>query len=422
MAGKEKICSFCGKLKKSVIRGVVDDNESFICLECLKLMNERISSKQKEIKQLKMNLELKPSTIKSILDESVVNQDSCKERLAVAIYNHYKLNNYHEQHNGEPPVDIQKSNVIFVGPTGSGKTLIVKTLAKELDMAISINDATSLTEAGYVGEDVENCLRKLIESADGNISKAERGIIYIDEIDKIARKSESVSITRDVSGEGVQQALLKIVEGTIAEVPPKGGRKHPEQECIKIDTSRILFIIGGSFEGIEKIIAKREQGKSTMGFGAKVIDTKNVSFNDVIEDIQVDDLKKFGMVPEFLGRFPVIAPLKELDEEALVNILTEPKNSIVKQYKELLKIEGIDIVFEDDALKAIANKAIERHTGARALRSIMDNILLPYLYKLPDKDNVSSIIITEGTVNGTSEAIIKYTEKNINKNEEKIEA
>lgn len=408
---KEKICSFCGKPKKSVIKGQVGETETYICLECLSIMNNRVSSRKKTLNQIKINANLKPSTIKSILDANVVGQEMCKEKLAVTIYNHYKMNIYNEQHDGNPPVNIEKSNAILFGPTGCGKTHILKTISKNLDIPLSINDATSLTEAGYVGEDVENCLRKLIEAAGGDIKKAERGIVYIDEIDKICRKGESVSLTRDVSGEGVQQALLKMVEGTIAEVPPKGGRKHPEQECVKIDTSNILFIVGGSFEGIEKIIAKRKQGKTTIGFGANVSDTKNVNFNDVIYETEVEDLKKFGMLPEFLGRFPILAPLKELDIDALVKILTEPKNAIIKQYTELLKMDDVNIVFEKEALEAIAKKAIERKTGARSLRSIIDSVLLPYLYKIPDEENIVGIRITAGTVNGTEEAIITYQQE-----------
>ena len=351
---KKNKCSFCGKEKKSMIKGQGAEESAYICFDCLKLCTSRITSSQKTLNKLKFNANLKPSAIRRMLDDYVIEQPIAKEKLAVSIYNHYKMNEYYKEHNGEPPVEIQKSNAVLVGPTGSGKTLIVKTLAKNLGIPLAIADATSLTEAGYVGEDVENCLRKLVEAADGDIEKAQRGIVYIDEIDKLSRKGENTSITRDVSGEGVQQALLKIVEGTIAEVPPKGGRKHPEQEVIKIDTSNILFIVGGSFEGIEKIIAKRKQGKKTMGFGAKIVDSEKADFNSYINDVTVDDLKKFGMLPEFLGRFPVIAPLTELSEEALIKTLTEPKNSLVKQYTELLKMDDIKLEFTKEALHAIA--------------------------------------------------------------------
>lgn len=410
----KKQCGFCGTEEGKMVKGV----DAFICFECLKICNDKIKTKQSKTKQFKFMKNLKPSAIKNMLNDYVVDQNVAKEKLSVAIYNHYKMNEYYKEHEGNPPVAIEKSNVLLVGPTGSGKTHLIKTLTKELGIPLGISDATGLTEAGYVGDDVENCIRKLIESADGDIEKASRGIIYIDEIDKICRKGESTSLTRDVSGEGVQQALLKLVEGTIAEVPPKGGRKHPDQSCIQIDTSNILFIVGGSFEGIEKIIAKRKQGKSTMGFGAKVVDTKAAVFNEYIHDVVVEDIKKFGMLPEFLGRFPVIATLDELNEEALVKILTEPKNSLVKQYTELMKMDNIDIKFTDDALKAIANKAITRKTGARSLRSIIDDTLLKYMYSLPDNELAESITITADVINGVSEAIVTYKEdKNLGKAE-----
>jgi ATP-dependent Clp protease ATP-binding subunit ClpX len=406
MSNEKKICGFCGKTEGAMIRGV----SSFICFDCLGICNEKIKGVKSKGKQLKLIANLKPSAIKNMLNEYVIDQDIAKEKLAVAIYNHYKMNKYFDEHDGNPPIEIEKSNVILLGPTGSGKTHIVKTLAKELGIPLGIADATGLTEAGYVGEDVENCIRKLIENADGDVEKAARGIIYIDEIDKICRKGENVSVSRDVSGEGVQQALLKLVEGTIAEVPPKGGRKHPDQECIKIDTSRILFIVGGSFEGIEKTIAKRKQGKSTMGFGSKIVDTKKAEFNEYIHDVVVDDIKKFGMLPEFLGRFPVIATLNELNEEALIKILTEPKNSLVKQYTELLKMDSIDLIIEPGALAAIAHKAIERKTGARSLRAIVDEKLLDYMYKLPDDELADTITITKEVIEENAEAVITHRE------------
>jgi ATP-dependent Clp protease ATP-binding subunit ClpX len=359
---------------------------------------------------MKLAKNLKPSLIKKILDESVIDQNMAKEIISVAIYNHYKMNKYIDEHNGKPPINIERANVILLGPTGCGKTELLRTLSRELGLPLGISDATTLTEAGYVGEDVENCIRRVIEAAENNVKKAETGICYIDEIDKLGRKGENMSISRDVSGEGVQQALLKIVEGTDVEVPPKGGRKHPDQECVKINTSRMLFIVGGSFEGIEKIIAKRKQGDSTMGFGAKVVDTKNTVFNEHIESVTVDDLKRFGMIPEFLGRFPNIAPLKELTVDALIDILTKPKNAIIKQYKELFKMDGVKLEFTEDALVAIAEKAIERKTGARSLRSIVENTLLKYMYKLPDLENVSGITISKEVVEGKAEATLTYKE------------
>jgi ATP-dependent Clp protease ATP-binding subunit ClpX len=390
---------------------MVNGTEGCVCFKCIGIAHDRLQSRDKKIKMATIDKSIKPSLIKRMLDEAVIDQDIAKERLAVAIYNHHKMNKYYDLHEGEPPVLIERSNVMLLGPTGSGKTHLIRTIAREYGYPVGISDATSLTESGYVGEDVENVIRRLIDAADGNVEKAQRGIIYIDEIDKLGRKGENPSLSKDVGGEGVQQALLKIVEGTIVEVPPKGGRKHPEQECVKIDTTNILFIVGGSFEGIEKIIAKRKQGKSSMSFGAKVIDTKNAKFNDFIHDVTEEDLKKFGMLPEFLGRFPVKATLNELSAEALVNILTKPKNSIVKQYTELFKMDNIKLKFTDEALTAIANKAIKRKIGARGLRTIIDDVLLNYEFRLPDNESVESLTITKEAVEDNAKAIIRYKEE-----------
>ena len=384
-------CSLCGLQTNEIMASIKD---TVMCKHCVATILEHLNEENSDrLKQAETIKSLTPSEINAMLDEYVIGQNIAKDKLAVAIYNHQKLIKYNEANkNNEDAVEIEKSNIIMVGPTGSGKTYMLKTLIKKLGIPFAIEDATTLTSAGYVGDDVENCLRKLIEAADGDIEKAQKGIIYIDEIDKSGRKGENLSITRDVSGEGVQQALLRLVEGTIVEVPPKAGRKHPNQECIKIDTTNILFIVGGSFEGIEKSIVKRKQGKSAMGFGASVVDKSKIEFNEHIHDVSTADLKKFGMLPEFLGRFPVIATLDELNEEALLSILTVPKNALIKQYSALFELDGIKLTFSEEAIKVIANKAIKSKIGARGLRSILEGILLDTMHSAPD-ENLSEVIV-----------------------------
>lgn len=405
----QAICNYCRKtnleLDVPIITGAVPG--AFICKNCIdtayKNLIDTLEENEDEEIEIIDGLSMKPSEIKAHLDEYVIGQDLAKKKLATGVYNHYKRMRKLEK---EGSVEIEKSNILMVGSTGSGKTYLLKTLSKFLDVPLAISDATNLTQAGYVGEDPENILRRLIEAADGDIEKAQRGIVYIDEIDKLGRKGESVSISRDVSGEGVQQALLKIVEGTIAEVPPKGGRKHPGEECIKIDTTNILFIIGGSFEGIEKIIAKRTVGEKTIGFGAKVVKTKEAEINEYIEKVTVDDFKKFGMIPEFLGRFPVILPLKELTVDQLKQIMTEPKNALVKQYQALMEEDNVDLKFSEEAIELIAKLAIERKTGARGLRGIVEETLEDIMFTLPDSEDSREVIITADTVK-TKEAEIK---------------
>lgn len=412
-------CSFCGKMQDEVER-IVAGPGVYICNECIDVCSNIVENdiyEDEDDEKYTINNETVPTPkeIKDVLDEYVIGQEEAKKTLSVAVYNHYKrIKSLQNDKNKKDDVEIQKSNILLLGPTGCGKTLLAQTLAKILNVPFAIADATTLTEAGYVGEDVENILLKLIQAADYDIDKAERGIIYIDEIDKISRKSENPSITRDVSGEGVQQALLKIVEGTTASVPPQGGRKHPHQELLQINTENILFICGGAFEGLEKIIEQRT-GKKTIGFGAQIQDKTEKNRAEVFKEMLPQDLLKFGLIPEFVGRLPIIATLNELDKQALIDIVTKPKNALVKQYKKLFKLDDVELEFEQDSLEAIVNKAIERKTGARGLRSIIEDIMRDIMYEIPSNPQIEKCIITKNTVEGIDKPII------VLKNEEKNE-